>query len=97
MAYNDPSRKKSTDGFKVRLSDYDEKRLSDFLERSGGQAAVIGREALIEFLDRQGITYGDSALDAEMQRRILAGRVIERMKQMAENSEHIDMPAQLKH
>lgn len=82
MAYRDEKRVKAPDGIKCRLDQYDQDRLEHFLDMNGGQAAVVARQALIEFLDRRDIEYLDTHKQKEFQQRKLVIAVADRIRVM---------------
>ncbi len=58
MAYQDGRCKRSNE-VKVRLDDYDQQRLENHVEKFGGEKSVIGRDALIAYLDQAGEMYNN--------------------------------------
>ena len=89
MAYTDPMQKKDPDGIKCRLDEYDIERLDAFLERAGGQRAVVIRDAVIEFLDRAGIDYSAEHKRDELQKRRIALAVSDRIRAMSDEVQRI--------
>tara|TARA_Y100001949_G_scaffold173344_2_gene178767 strand:- start:219 stop:518 length:300 start_codon:yes stop_codon:yes gene_type:complete len=79
--YPDPRRIKHADGIKTRLDDYDQARLSLYLEKSGEQAAVFCREAVIEKLDRLGVRYENPVRNLELDQRLTVIAVTDQIRQ----------------
>ena len=79
--YPDPRRLKHPDGIKTRLSEYDQSRLSQYLEMTGDQAAVFCRNAVIEKLDRLGIRYGNPVRNIELDQRLTVIAVVDQIRQ----------------
>jgi hypothetical protein len=82
MAYRDEKQVKAPDGIKCRLDQYDQDRLDYFLDSSGGQPAVVIRDAVIEFLDRRNIKYPDNYKQQEFEQRKLVIAVGDRIRVM---------------
>ncbi len=94
MAYRDEKQVKAPDGIKCRLDQYDQDRLDYFLDSSGGQAAVVVRQAVIEFLDRRNIEYVEIHKQKELEQRklvIAVGDRIRVMKSEIESVGHYDV------
>ena len=90
MAYRDEKQVKAPDGIKCRLDQYDQDRLDYFLNLSGGQPAVVVREAVIEFLDRRSIEYAENHKQKELEQRKLVIAVGDRIRVMKSEVEKID-------
>lgn len=94
MAYRDEKQVKAPDGIKCRLDQYDQDRLDYFLDSSGGQPAVVVRDAVIEFLDRRSIEYAETHKQKELEQRklvIAVGDRIRVMKTEVEKAGHHDV------
>ena len=90
MAYRDEKQIKSSDGIKCRLDDYEQERLEHFINASGGQPAVVARQALIEFLDRRNVHYESPHKQDEFEQRKLVIAVGDRIRAMKAEFENSD-------
>lgn len=74
MAYRDQRFVKRHD-VKIRLDENDIDRLDRYLERFGGERAVIARDAIIQFLDDADVRYRDPQLNIMLEERQHINRV----------------------
>jgi hypothetical protein len=84
--YSDPALKKSPDGVKCRLDDYDQARLQLWSELTGMQLGTLVRAAVIEVMDRLDIGYPEgvpSIRSDELHQRQLAIQVADQVKALA--------------
>ena len=84
--YTDSSLKKSPDGVKCRLDEYDQARLQRWADLTGMQLGTLVRAAVIEMMDRLDIEYPADAPRArfeELQHRQIAIQISDQVKALA--------------
>lgn len=84
--YSDPALRKSPDGVKCRLDDYDQARLQHWSELTGMQLGTLVRAAVVEVMDRLDIQYPNDAPPVrmdEMHQRQIAIQISDQVKALA--------------